>query len=311
MPINQCVYQGDRDRQRMMALAQEYPQANFHCIDLPYRFSSWAFDSVENIGLWEDDQGQLVAWAVLQTPFWTIDVVFHPTVEDVLHAQVLEWADAQAQRGLDSPYGRPIWFINVFDWQHQRHHDLEQRGFIAQTNQGENSWTKVLLKHPHVGALLSASIPEGWTIRPLGGLDEVEAYVTLHRAVFESTSMTAEWRARTLQHPDYRPETDMIAINPAGEIAAFCIGWFSASGIDGRPCGQIEPLGVRADMRRSGIARAILSETVQRLYNMGAVQVIVETDNQRNAALTLYEAVGFGVIENVLVYRKDIPTPVL
>jgi len=310
MAIKHCVYQGDRDRQRMMALAQAYPQANLHCIDLPYRFSSWAFDSVETIGLWEDTQGRLVAWAVLQTPFWAIDAVFHPTVEAGVHAQVLEWAEAQAQRVRDSPYGRPIWFINVFDWQRQRQRDLEDHGFIAQTNQGANAWTKVLLKHPHVGALRPAALPEGWTIRPLGGLDEVEAYVALHRAVFESTSMTAAWRARTLQHPEYRPETDMVAINPAGELVAFCIGWFSASGIDGRPCGQIEPLGVRSDMRRSGIGRALLSETVRRLYAMGAVQVIVETDNQRSAALTLYTSVGFRAIENVLVYRKDLPTPV-
>jgi hypothetical protein len=33
--------------------------------------------------------------------------------------------------------------------------------------------------------------------------------------------------------------------------------------------------------------------------------VFVETDKYRNAALELYQAVGFQVIRDVLVYRKD------
>jgi ribosomal protein S18 acetylase RimI-like enzyme len=133
----------------------------------------------------------------------------------------------------------------------------------------------------------------------------VEAYVTLHRAVFESESMTAAWRRRTLQHADYQPDLDLVMVDPDGQLAAFCVCWFSTSGIEGRPSGQIEPLGVRADMRGHGLGRAILTESVRRLYQRGAEHVVVETDNYRDAAFTLYEAVGFQVRQNVLVYRKD------
>jgi ribosomal protein S18 acetylase RimI-like enzyme len=94
-------------------------------------------------------------------------------------------------------------------------------------------------------------------------------------------------------------------VDPAGDLAAFCIGWFAARGIDGRPTGQIEPLGVRADVRRQGLGHAILTEGLQRLYALGAANVIVETDHNRDAALVLYQATGFQVREHVLVYRKD------
>jgi ribosomal protein S18 acetylase RimI-like enzyme len=62
---------------------------------------------------------------------------------------------------------------------------------------------------------------------------------------------------------------------------------------------------VCADVRQHGLGRAILTEGVQRLYQRGAEHVVVETDNYRDAAFTLYEAVGFRVMESVLVYRKD------
>jgi ribosomal protein S18 acetylase RimI-like enzyme len=54
-----------------------------------------------------------------------------------------------------------------------------------------------------------------------------------------------------------------------------------------------------------GLGQAILTETIQRLQKQGAKRIFVETDNYRDAALQLYESVGFQVVQDVLVYRKD------
>jgi mycothiol synthase len=305
MQLIQRAYAGVHDQPRMMALVHTYPQENFHIVDLPYRFRSWAFDNLGNIALWEDEQGELLAWAVLQTPFWAIDYAYHPDAPATTHSQILAWADQQARANLGSMYGRPLWFVNVFDWQTARQQDLAAQGFFSVADWGENSWTKVLLQHQRDHALSTKPLPDGYTLRPLAGAQEVAAYVALHRAVFESESMTIAWRERTLQHPAYQPDLDLVIADPTGELAAFCIGWLSPSGIDGRPSGQIEPLGVRADCRGHGLGRVILSEAVRRLYAKGAEQVVVETDNYRNAAFALYDAVGFAIRQHVLVYRKD------
>jgi hypothetical protein len=37
----------------------------------------------------------------------------------------------------------------------------------------------------------------------------------------------------------------------------------------------------------------------------GAQEILVETDNFRNAAFALYESVGFRILYDVLVFRKD------
>lgn len=305
MQLIQRTYTGVHDQQRMMALVTAHPQENFHIVDLPYRFSSWAFDNADNVGLWEDETGELCAWAALQTPFWAIDYASHPQVAAEVHPQLLAWADQRARQLVGTPFGRPAWFINVFARQNKRIADLEVAGFASQAEVAENAWSKVLLQQTTPMIETQHKLPAGFVLRPLAGLREVSAYVDLHRAVFESESMTVAWRTRTLQQAAYQPDLDLVIVDPAGALAAFCICWFTPHGIDGQPSGQIEPMGVRADLRGQGLGQLILSEGVRRLSARGAEQVVVETDNYRDAAFALYESVGFQVRENVLVFRKD------
>ena len=117
MPIYQRPYTGEVDQQRMLALARQFPAGNLHVADLPYRLSSWAFDDPDNASLWVDERQQLVAWAVLQTPFWAIDYAIHPDVERALHRDILAWADGRAHQVVGTPSGRPAWFVNVFTGQ--------------------------------------------------------------------------------------------------------------------------------------------------------------------------------------------------
>lgn len=295
----------EADKQAMIALARAFPSDNLHVVDLPYRLCSWALDDSDNVGLWASG-GQLLAWAVMQTPWWALDYVCHPRAGQGLHVQLLAWADQRARQMLDTPSGRPCWFVNAFAGQTDRLCDLEGAGFASQANVGEDSWSKVLLQHSTPTPATDYGLPAGFSVRPLAGEDEVEAYVQLQRAVFESETMTVEWRARTLRCPEYRADLDLVAVAPDGRLAAFCICWLD-NDVAGGPIGQIEPLGVHSDFRQLGLGRAILSEGLRRLYACGADRVWAETDNYRNAALELYEAVGFHPIQDVLVYRKDYP----
>ena len=297
-------FSGGRDLEAMLALARATTIANLHLVNLPYRLSSWALDDLDNVGLWVSAGGQLRAWAVTQAPFWTIDYTYDPERGVALHREILSWADDRARRLLGTPFGHPCWFVTVFADQTERIRDLEAAGFACQSEVGEDSWSKVLLQHAMEAPLADQLLPTGLTIRPLADESEVGAYVQLHRAVFESKSMTAEWRSRVLRQPEYRADLDLVAAAPDGRLAAFCVGWLG-NDADGRCLGQIEPLGVHEDFRNLGLGRAILCEGLRRLYSRGADKVYVETDKYRNAALGLYEGVGFRSIRDVLVYRKD------
>jgi len=290
----------DTHKLLMAALARRFSADHLHVTDLPYRFCSWALDDPENTRMWFNAHGELLAWAVLQTPFWLLDYVCDPQ-DSALHREILAWGDERARQALDTPYGHPAWFVNVFSDQTGRQRDLEAARFTSQANVSEDSWTKVFMLRPAEPPVKCYRLPAGFTVRPLAGESEVEAYGSLHRAVFETKNMTAEWRSRTLQHPDYLPDLDIVVAAPDGRLAAFCVGWFDPS--SGR--GQIEPLGCHQDFRQYALGRVALAEVLRRLQAHGAQQIYVETDHYRNTAFALYEHMGFRVTREVLVYRKD------
>jgi mycothiol synthase len=296
-------FSGKADLEAMTELVRKFPTENIHVVDLPYRFCSWSFDYPENIQLWSDENGELLAWAILQTPFWKIDYAYDPEFHHHVHPRILSWADEQAYKIVGTPSGHPSWFVPSIASQTDRIHDLEKAGFISQANLGENSWSQVLMEHS-MQIPNNISLPDGFHIRPLNGTDEVNAYVELQRAVFESKNMTVEWRNRTLQRPEYISDLDLVAVAPNGQLAAFCICWLAKDKY-GTVSGQIEPMGVHANFRKLGLGRGILSEGLQRLSAKGAQRIYVQTDNYRDAAFKLYESTGFHVIHDILMYRKD------
>jgi len=298
MEITQHSFLDEQDKQRMIDLACQFQESHLHVMDLPYRLSSWALDDAENVRLWLDGE-ELVAWAVLQSPFWAMDYVCHPDYHASLHKEILAWADGRAQAVVGTPFVRPAWFVNVFSGQESRRSDLEAMGFACQSDVGEDSWSKVFMRLSPQSETKPIEPPAGFIVRPLGG--DVERYVELHQSVFESKNMTLGWRRRTLQNLLYRPELDLVVESPTGELAGFCICWFNEK----TSAGQVEPLGVHKDYRQLGLGKVALSHGVSRLRSMGAKDIYVETDNYRNEAFNLYQSLGFKVIQKVLVYRKD------
>jgi mycothiol synthase len=292
------------DKCLMSTLARQFSGDNLHVIDLPYRLSSWAFDHPDNIGLWFNEKEQLVAWAVLQTPFWTIDYVYNPAVDLNLHREILAWADHRACEIINTANGHPAWFVMVFSGQVTRIFDLEQAGFRCQSNVGDDSWSKVLMRRSEEKPVKVYKPPVDFIVRSLTGENEVKAYVELHQSVFESKNMTLDWRLRTIKQPSYKPELDIVVEAPDGRLVAFCICWFDEYSLDG----QVEPLGCYKDFRQYALGRVALSEGLQRLQSLGAKNIFVETDSYRNTAFRLYESFDFQVIQDVYVYRKDYKT---
>jgi mycothiol synthase len=120
-----------------------------------------------------------------------------------------------------------------------------------------------------------------------------------HQAAFQSASIRAGWRSRTLAQPAYQPDLELVAVDANGRVAGFCIRWLNQRG------GQIEPMGVHPDFRGRGLGRALLAEGIRRLQGRGVGRILAATDDFREAACGLYESVDFRVIEPVWVWRKD------
>jgi mycothiol synthase len=175
---------------------------------------------------------------------------------------------------------------------------IEQQGFTL------DDWTIRHLMQPLDAPVPESNIPTGFQIRPLAGMAETEAYVRLHRAAFKSENMTLDWRQRTLHHPRYRPDLDLVAVNEAGELVAFCIGWLSEA--QGARRAQIEPLGVLPEYQRCGLGRALLMENLRRMQQAGAKYAYVDAESYNPASQHLYLTSGFEEEYSVIKYFKQI-----
>jgi ribosomal protein S18 acetylase RimI-like enzyme len=294
------------DLPAVLALADYSPLGLPHLADWPYRFASWALDQPENAQVWLDDLGRLLGWAVLQTPFWAMDCIMHPDAPSWLYREMLAWAMTRAQALTAAGAGRPMWFVSIAASCSEQRRELEALGFVDVSDDEKDPWSKVLFALPEGCTVTPVALPSGMAIRSLRVPEEVDAYVALHRAVFESDSMRRGWRERTTQMPGYRNALDLVLVSEPGELCGFCVAWLRERAT-GTTVGQIEPLGIGAPYRGRRLSQALLAEAVRRLREQGAGQVVVETDRQREAAMAAYAAMGFAEAHEVRVYRHDVP----
>jgi ribosomal protein S18 acetylase RimI-like enzyme len=305
MTTVQSPFDLNRDLADALALADISPQSIPHAADWPYRFSSWALDDPLNVRVWRDSTNRMVGWAALQTPFWAIDCVAHADAPAPLYRQMLGWAKSRATDLHRTGGGRPMWFVSIAASCDQQRRDLAELGFENQAAVGEDSWSKVLFELTDAEPP-PQTLPSGLQIRSLNPASEIQAYVDMHREVFQSESMTHDWRARATRMADYRNDLDLVLVSGDGVLCGFCVAWLRQQ-TNGERIGQIEPLGVREAFRGNKLSRALMSDAIRRLRALGAQRIYVETDRQRDAAMAAYEAQGFRIAREVLVYRYVLP----
>lgn len=140
------------------------------------------------------------------------------------------------------------------------------------------------------GDLPEPAVPEGWSLRSVGGEEEANARRRASHAAFESNMPEAMHLQRYLdfmRSPVYVRERDLVAVAPDGRIASFMVWWGDESGV-----AQIEPFGTHPDYHRQGIGRALLYHGLQQMRDAGMSTCRVITDEPREAT-SFYEGVGF------------------
>lgn len=279
---------GEDDWPRIADLIRAARATSRHLVDYPWRLSSPSAQPGEDCHIWLDGDGAAVGLACWQTAWAALDFYARPgplrrDVEDAIFA----WAE-QRFRELDAERGHPLPY-----WAEAREDDADRLALLARHGYViDDGHGYVLMQRPLAEPVASMAAPPGFAIRPLAGEGEVEAYVAVHRRAFESATMAAPWRARTLRWPQHRPALDLVAVAPDGRLAGFCVGWLDAE----RRVAQIEPFGVDPDYRNLGLGRALLVEMLARCRSHGAGLALVETVGGWAPAVAAYEAVGFRVV---------------
>lgn len=124
----------------------------------------------------------------------------------------------------------------------------------------------------------------------------MDAWVTVHRAAFQSEWVTPVWRGSTLASTRYDQELDLVAVDPDGALAAYCLCW--PAGSDG--AAQIEPIAVHPDHQGMGLATGLMHDCFRRLRERGTHEVRVMTDSTRTPSRRAHEPAGFRVAHTIV-----------
>lgn len=95
--------------------------------------------------------------------------------------------------------------------------------------------------------------------------------------------------------PDYDQTLDLVVIDPDGKIAAFAGFWFDEQ----NQLGILEPLGTVPQYRKFGLAKALIFEGMNRLYDRGAKKLYVGSNQEA------YKKIGFKEVHYQEIWLKE------
>lgn len=241
-----------------------------------------------DVCLWQQ-QGKLVG-LVMQKDL-LIDLTIAPWLAEAQQKELLEGMLAQAEHQTSrlNPEGTltvavsktAALFLKV----------VQSRGFV---HDGEvfYSFERSLLDVPPL------ELPQGFVVRHPDP-HELERRTALHRAVWQSAKMTLDLYQTVRAAPVYRPDLDLVVVNPEGEFVAYCIVWYDPN----TKTGEFEPVGTHPDWRRKGLGKAVLIEGFHRLRNLGAEKALVSFFAKN---LEYYQSAGFKEVNQWLDFSKTI-----
>lgn len=305
-------YRDSSDLEKMLSILIEGRKANngayyVHTGDLSW----WLFyhdpeePLWEQIALWEDDDGQLLGWALFTPGEGYFDVFVHPSLTGTQQAgQMHAWAEEQIAEKVKARGGKTIRVMWIFETDVARRQLLEERGF------------SLAGPDPHLGQMIyftrslaepctTPPLPDGFVVRSTAGEREVEARAAAQYGAFQSKWEWERYVARFrrfMQSPVYDPERDVAAVAPDGRFAAFCIFWLDPV----NKVGLFEPVGAHPDFQKKGLGKAVLLEGLRRMKTNGLETAIVCAEADNEAAIKLYESVGFRVANKLCMYVKDV-----
>lgn len=281
--------------------------------ELRQSFEHPILDTVNNIRLWEDTQGQLIGFGQLWIP---------PTGKVIDGS--LWFRVHPAARGSDLEQ-------QIVAWAEGRMREVSQeRGVSVQLRSGCRAdkfyYTSILegwgftpkryfftMERSLLEPILEPQFPEGFTVRHTIGKQDITAWVEMFNQTFidhwNHRDLTVEVASHLLNHPHYRPELDLGAIAPDGTFASFCYCHINPDSNQRKGCneGWIDVLGTRRDFRQLGLGRAMLLTGLQQLKAAGVETAKLGVDSENpNGAVRLYESVGFCRLYSQIMYFKDV-----
>jgi len=306
-----CIIEDDQERIVDLLLAYRNV-TGVHVYQTAWRlrllWTSRVGDLARDVRVWEDATGRAVGFAMLwrrrpDNAYLVLDRLVHPAcVTDHLADALLEWG-AQRAYAIATEQAVPLTlYAGAFDPAVCHDTGLESQGF-APVPPDPHKYDAYFARSLQA-ALPVATLPAGYTIRHLHGIDEMEGY----QALYDFTPVDPHHRQALLNSDTY---SHLVAVGPDGSFAAYCecSVWRAEWQKSGQRIGWLDYMGTSPERRRRGLGQAILLAGLARLRAWGADTAMLVTVSTNVPAVRLYESVGFARVDvsEAPRYQKQVP----
>jgi mycothiol synthase len=255
----------------------------------------------EKTRLWVDDLGQFAAYAFVLEPYNNLIFEVSQEAEREIENQLFAWGMKCATQSKDLGTEGTL-DTSCREDDHRRIALLGRQGFRLL----EQNTMQIARKLDQ--PISPVQLPEGFTIRAIKGVQEVDSVVALHRAAFGTSSMSREERLAIIRAPEYNPALDLVVIAPDNRLAAYCTCSIQSAENKryGMKIGHTDPVAVHPDFQRQGLARALLMKGAQVLKDRGMDLAMLSTSSDNLAMQRAAESAGFRVYSKKIWFSKTL-----
>ncbi len=294
-------FAGGADLARMMGLMSSGisggpPGAYWHPGDVVWgMYQNTAFDPRREVRLWEEGD-EMLGFAWLEEPDGVVMQV-HPRLRGsgLLEREMLDWAARQTRAVYGERAGDEVWTRVPED-------EPRLDALLADLGFGRDPDHALKMLRGLDEPLPRREPPDGWTVREVGGEEEWAQRVEVHREVWRPSRVTLEAYRRLRGARGYDPWLDLGAVAPDGTFGSYCICWFDPES----RTGVFEPVGTGPAHRGKELGKAVMLEGLRRLRQLGARSAAVTAVHGNEAAINLYESVGFETVNRERLYGKKL-----
>lgn len=259
-------------------------------------FTQPDLDPQRDLRLWLDDQGQAIAFAMLN-PIANEQLLdgflWMPVLPELRHTTladtVISWASERLRQiGVERGMATRL-LTSANDADSGRISLLAGHGFRP-----IRSYLR--MERPLAGPVDLPQLPTGFTLRTVAGDHEAAAWVELFNQSFVDHwnfhPLTVERLRALWAEALYRRDLDLVVVAPDGSLAAFCGCDINPDDADG--AGWISVLGTRRGYRNQGLGRAMLLAGLAALRSAGShvARLLVDSESLTGAT-RLYAVTGF------------------
>ena len=149
-------------------------------------------------------------------------------------------------------------------------------------------------------------VPNGFRLATMAEYGDFGSRAATHRAAFTRPGWTSRFSDEVYEtvrrEGPWRADLDCVVLDRDEQVAAFALAWLDAP----NRVGELEPVGVRPDLQRRGLGRAISLHALRQLRSAGATTALVGSrgDDAYSAPRLLYESIGFREAWRDLVFSR-------